>query len=111
MQPVETRSLTVLQRIRGVLRLLPAFLVAGVLIGCSAAPVQEMSDARQAIEAARVAGAAELAPVPYEKAHAHLKLAEELLDDGHYRKARESAEIARDEAIAAREAAQQTGDR
>ena len=84
--------------------LVAAFL--SLLMGCGSAPVQEMSEARQAIEAARVAGAEEFATGPYLKAQAHLRTAEEMLDDRRFNKARESAAQARDEAITARETAQ-----
>ena len=81
-------------------------LFISVLMGCGSAPVQEMSEARQAIEAARVAGAEEFATGPYLKAQSHLRTAEELLDNRHFQQARESAALARDEAITARKAAQ-----
>jgi hypothetical protein len=70
-----------------------------------------MSDARQAIEAARVAGAEEFAPESYEKAQSHLKTAEEMLDNRHFKNARENAALARDEAISAREASQKASER
>ena len=70
-----------------------------------------MSEARQAIEAARVAGAEELAPEPYEKAQTHLRAAEEMLDNRDFQDARENAALARDEAISARERAQKAADR
>jgi len=86
-------------------RLTSAVLLA-LLLGCGSAPVQEMSEARQAIEAARVAGAEQHAPESYQKAATLLKSAEELLNERHYRRARENATLARDEAIQARETAQ-----
>ena len=78
-----------------------------LLVACRSAPVQEMSEARQAIEAARVAGAEQHAPDNYRKAESLLRDAEQMLNDRHYRKARENAASARDAAIKAREAAQQ----
>lgn len=80
------------------------------LLGCGSAPVQEMSEARQAIEAARVAGAEQHAPENFNKAQSFLKTAEDMLNDHHYGKARQSAAMARDEAIRAREAAQRSSD-
>lgn len=77
-----------------------------LLAACGSAPVQEMSEARQAIEAARVAGAEQHAPAGYHKATMLLKSAEQMLNEHHYRKARERAALARDKAIQAREAAQ-----
>ncbi len=60
------------------------FVVLAVsLTGCATAPpVQEMSDARQAIAAAREAGAAELAPAELSQAEALLDGAEEYLEVG-----------------------------
>jgi len=91
--------------------LLFAALVLVSLNACGSAPVQEMSEARQAIEAARVAGAEEFAPESYEKAQSHLKAAEEMLDNRHFKNARENAALARDEAISAREASQKASER
>jgi hypothetical protein len=91
-----------------VVRLTSSLLLA-LVVACGSAPVQEMSEARQAIEAARVAGAEQHAPEDYQKATALLKSAEEMLNKRHYRKARENAALARDEAIQAREVAQKTG--
>lgn len=86
-----------------------ARLTSGVLliflVACGSAPVQEMSEARQAIEAARVAGAEEYAPEGYQKAATLLKSAEEMLNERRYSKARENAALARDEAIQARKTA------
>lgn len=90
----------------GLIGLLLAALFVSILLGCGSAPVQEMSEARQAIEAARVAGAEEFAARPYLKSQAHLRAAEEMLDNRHFNKARENAALARDEAILARETAQ-----
>ncbi|GMQ88212.1 MAG: hypothetical protein BMS9Abin08_1443 [Gammaproteobacteria bacterium] len=76
---------------------------------CGSAPVQEMSEARQAIDAARAAGAEQYAAEQYNKAQALLKKAKQLLNDDHFSKARRSAAEARDEAVRARETAQQAG--
>lgn len=83
-----------------------AFFVA-LGVACGAAPVQEMSEARQAIEAARAAGAERYAVDQYEKARSLLETAQDLLNDRRFRDARRSAAQARDEAIQARETAQQ----
>jgi len=82
-------------------------MMAAFAMACGSAPVQEMSEARQAIEAARAVGAEQYATQHYEKAQLLLKDAEELLNDRHFRRARQSAAQARDEAILARESAQQ----
>ncbi len=86
-----------------------AFVIGLLTLGaaCGSAPVQEMSEARQAIEAARAAGAEQHAVERYERAQSLLKTAEDMLNERHFRKARESAAQARDEAILARETAQQ----
>ena len=78
-----------------------------LVAACGTAPVQEMSDARQAIAAARDAGARDYAPDQYDKAESLMKNAERMLHNGEYGKARERANEARDEAIRARETAQQ----
>ena len=70
-------------------------LVMGLLAACTTAPVQEMSDARQAIRAAKVAGAAERAPEALKNAERLLSTAEHELRDGDYREARRAALSAR----------------
>ncbi|MDH3547707.1 MAG: DUF4398 domain-containing protein [Gammaproteobacteria bacterium] len=66
----------------------------GVLFGlaaCQTAPVQEMSDARQAISVAREAGAAEHAADVLQAAVDYLQSAERHLTDRQYENAREDA--------------------
>ena len=76
------RSIT---RLAGALALL--FLAA-----CETAPpVQEMSDARQAITVAREAGAADLAAAELAEAEKYLQTAEQRLDRQQYREARNAA--------------------
>lgn len=75
-------------------------------LACRTAPVQEMSEARQAIDAARAAGAEQYANTKLERALSSMKTAEEMLNDRRFRDARRSASQARDEAILARQAAQ-----
>jgi hypothetical protein len=78
-----TRSIT---RALGVLVLLLS------LAACETAPpVQEMSDARQAITVAREAGAADLAAAELAEAEKYLKNAEQQLDHQQYREARHAA--------------------
>jgi hypothetical protein len=110
MQPTETCSSNYRLFSCRPVALLVTVLILGALTGCGSAPVQEMSEARQAIEAARVAGAEELAPESYDKAQTHLKTAEELLDNRHFQDARENAALARDEAKSAREEAQKAAE-
>lgn len=86
---------------------LPFALVLSLLAGCVTAPVQEMSDARQAIEAAQAAGADDLVPATMQQARNLLHQAESGLDSGSYREAQQAAERARQAAIIARERALQ----
>jgi PBP1b-binding outer membrane lipoprotein LpoB len=83
-----------------------ALAVALLLGACAPAPVQEMSEARQAIEAARAAGAQQLARPQFEEANELLHSAQQLLNDRRFRDARRSASQARDVAIQARETAE-----
>ena len=94
-------------RCAGLLRLLFVLLALALGAACGSAPVQEMSEARQAIDAARVAGAEQHAADRYRKAQNLLENAEQLLNGRHFNRARQSATAARDEAVRAREAAQQ----
>jgi len=80
-------------------------LCLGVLLGCTAMPVQEMSDARQAMQVAEETGAPERAPEAWAEAKALLEAAERALDEGDYSKARILAEEAREAAIRARKQA------
>ncbi len=76
-----------------------------VLCACASAPVQEMSDARQAIQAAEAVNAFLVAPEYYHKAVAHIERAEQALHNRHYNKAREQARLAKTNAMKAREIA------
>lgn len=58
---------------------------------CTTAPVQEMSNARQAVQAAAQAGAPRYAPGLYAKAQRWLDDAEFALKSGDYDRARSSA--------------------
>jgi len=81
-------------------------LVAATLIltsACeSAPPVQEMSDARQAIAVAREAGAEDFAAETLLEAERYLKSAEEKLSAEEYREARRDALQAKAKAVDAR---------
>lgn len=76
-----------------------------LLAACAVAPVQEMSNARQAIEAARQAGAATHAPLELAAAERSLQQAEAALKTGDYRNARQHADAARTQAVAAQKKA------
>lgn len=71
------------------------------LSGCSVAPVQEMSDARQALSAAEQAGAADFAAESLQRAQALLHNAESKLSQRRYKEAREEANAAKAEALVA----------
>ena len=79
-----------------------ALLFGAVLGGCAGAPVQEMSNARQAVRAAEHAGAAAAAPAILDESKQLLKSAESHLRRGDYRTARDEAELARTKAVEAR---------
>lgn len=86
-------------------------LAALLLAGCAGIPYQEMSDARQAIDAARpvvAEGSGEHEQVL--RARALLGQAEMHLQDGEYAQARKLAREARELAISAREAAERDSD-
>lgn len=74
-----------------------------VLAGCATAPVQEMSDARQAIQAAQQAGAVNHAPLPLTEAKRLLDKAEKELELGDYGAARRNATSAKQRALKARQ--------
>jgi Domain of unknown function (DUF4398) len=83
-----------------------ALLSGAVVSGCAGAPVQEMSNARQAVRAAERAGATTAAPEVLGEAKELLKSAESLLRRGDYRSARDQAELARTKAVEARSLAE-----
>jgi outer membrane murein-binding lipoprotein Lpp len=73
------------------------------LAGCAASPpIQEMSDARQAIMAAEVAGADEYAGETLAAAHSLMERAEAKLDEHDYKGARSDAVSAHSHALEAR---------
>ena len=78
-----------------------AMMVLGLVACASAPPVQEMSDARQAIAAAREAGADTHSPEALSRAEARLTAAESDLQSGTYWSARKAALEAKESAIEA----------
>lgn len=73
-----------------------------VVAGCvTSPPVQEMSDARQAIAVAKDAGAAELASAEFSDAEAYLASAQKKLSERSYSPARRDALLAKDKALEA----------
>ena len=93
------------------LRRLSGFFPALVLlfsVACAVSPpVQEMSNARQTIQAAIDAGAEQAAPELLRRARNALQLASEELDSGEYEDARDHANEAKQYAIKARKEALQ----
>lgn len=90
-------------------RRLAAVIALLCLAACASAPVQEMSDARQAIQAAEEAGAAEHAPDALQAAKSLLTSAERKLQKEAYNGARSDAREARRRAAEALEAARAGG--
>jgi len=83
------------------LRFIAMFVGILGLAGCTSAPVQEMSDARQAIAAARVAGATESTSPDFYAAQAAIARAEKHLEAQEYTRARYAAMEAKRHAGAA----------
>jgi PBP1b-binding outer membrane lipoprotein LpoB len=81
-----------------------------LITGCVTAPVQEMSDARQALQAARQAGAEQRSPELYEQAQTLLEQAQKQLELGDYREARDNAVTAKHRALDARADAMKRGE-
>lgn len=77
-----------------------------MLSACAGAPVQEMSNARQAIRAAYDAGAERVAPAQFTQARAFMQQAEMNLQSRAYRDARRNAIAARGKAVEALEVIQ-----
>jgi hypothetical protein len=75
--------------------------LCAILGACAGVPAQEMSDARQAIKAARDAGAEQVAPQKLNEAKSLLEQAEVNLQKGDYRNARRNAVEARGRATEA----------
>lgn len=85
--------------------LLAVSLLGLVLTGCTTLPVQEVSDARQAISAARAAGGERYTPETLQQAEQLVDQALKNLAAGDYHSARAAALTAKQQAIYAREAA------
>lgn len=79
--------------------------LGAALAACASAPVQEMSDARQAIRAARLAGGERYTPSTLGEAERLIAQASEQLSQGDYRQARNMALTAKQRAVWARKAA------
>jgi len=81
------------------------FILAVSGLSCAGLPVQEMSDARQAIASAKEVSAPQLASDEFEKARKLMHLAEEDLDIGNYQQAQKNAVAAKKNALLARDKA------
>ncbi len=88
---------------------LAVLITALVLAACASAPVQEISNARQAVAAAQQAGADQNAPKQMSEARRLLKAAQAALDEGNYSTSRQDALRARDEAVKALRISQRQG--
>ena len=88
-----------------------ATILALLLAGCvTGPPVQEMSDARQAIGVAKDAGADETAAADLREAEAYLSSAERKLSEKSYSQARRDALLAKDKALEALAGAEAAGE-
>jgi hypothetical protein len=83
------------------LRFLAVFVGVACLVGCAGAPVQEMSDARQAIAAAHAAGATSATSPDYYAAQAAITRAETHLEAQEFTRARLAAMEAKHHAATA----------
>ncbi len=93
----------------GLTSLVQAVLIAAIALmyGCETAPpVQEMSDARQAIAVAKEAGAAENAAIHLRAAEDYLQSAQQKLNDRKYSQARRDAKQAKMKALDALKASE-----
>lgn len=88
------------------IRLSVVLLLTLLLAACASAPVQEMSDARQAVAAAAQSGAMDAAPAEMSAAQTSLKMAERLLRDHQFDAARHYARDAHTKALRAQQVAQ-----
>src|SRR3569833_1128724 len=82
-------------------RMLAIVMMSG-LVACAGVPTQEMSNARQALQAARAANADTHAAMSFSEAEHRLSKAERELTGHIYARARKDAVIARSDAITAR---------
>lgn len=76
-----------------------------LVAGCAVAPTQEMSDARQSVQAARDAGAERYAQENMRNAREYLEKAERELELRFFSRARHDAIVAKSEALKARDLA------
>lgn len=75
------------------------FIVIIIMVGCAYVPTQEMSDARQAIKAAREVKAIAYVPANLTIAEQSLTTAEHYLEAGQFNQARLNAKLATEQAV------------
>ena len=101
----------IIPRAKIYLQILVLTAICGLAACETAPPVQEMSDARQAIAVAREAGAADLAAFHLRAAEKYLASAEQKLGERAYNPARRDAKQAKMKALdALRASAHKSGD-
>lgn len=89
--------------LRSACKAVGVMLLAAVFVaGCASAPSQEMTEARQALQAAQEAGAVTHVPQSFKGAQDLLARAEAALQDGDYDKARADAVASKRAAVSAR---------
>lgn len=80
-----------MKKLRAGVTILLAFLVLLSFAGCAKPPTKEMADARQAFQDATDSGAEQYAQTEYANAQAVLNEADQLMEQGKYKQAREKA--------------------
>ncbi|NJO14311.1 MAG: DUF4398 domain-containing protein [Thioploca sp.] len=78
---------------------LVTLIVITIMVGCAYVPTQEMSDARQAIKAAREVKAISYVPANLTVAEQSLTTAEHYLEAGQFNQARLNAKLATEQAV------------
>ena len=91
--------------LRKIVKTLFLVLLISMAVACVTMPAQEMSDARQALQAAEQVNAAEKAPDVYQEAKALLEQAQLMIKDNNYYEARRLADAAKETALIARKIA------
>lgn len=87
--------------LRPVVRVASPLVVVLALSACAGPPEAEMTEARQALAAARTAGAERYVPEEYQQASAAVQRSERFVGEGDYRQALSAALEARELAVAA----------
>jgi hypothetical protein len=80
---------------------LVGIIILTMIIGCTTIPTQEMSDARQALNAANDVNAKYYAPNKWQQAQQNLKQAENFLINNQFPQARTQANLVKKQAVSA----------